>query len=87
MVDALAFAFEKTSAKQYFKDALTCFEWFNGKNSLGQKLVDENNGACLDGLTPVEANRNHGAESTLAYLLAAMKIIEMQKTTIVEASR
>jgi hypothetical protein len=42
--------------------------WFHGQNSLKQPLADRQRGACFDGLQSTGANRNQGAESTLAYL-------------------
>ena len=45
-------------------------EWFLGRNSLGISLVDPASGFCHDGLQPEGANRNGGAESVVAWLLA-----------------
>ncbi|MDX1946033.1 MAG: hypothetical protein SFU86_11600, partial [Pirellulaceae bacterium] len=42
--------------------------WFHGQNSLDQPLAEVPFGACFDGLQPTGANKNQGAESTLAYL-------------------
>lgn len=42
--------------------------WFLGKNDSGVALYDEASGAGFDGLEPDGANRNRGAESTLAAL-------------------
>lgn len=42
--------------------------WFLGQNSLHLPLADVKVGACFDGLHPLGANKNQGAESTLAYL-------------------
>lgn len=42
--------------------------WFMGQNSLHLPLADVKVGACFDGLHPLGANKNQGAESTLAYL-------------------
>jgi hypothetical protein len=53
-------------------------DWFQGKNSVGQSLVDVNSGACCDGLQPGGVNRNQGAESTLAYLWTQVHDAEIQ---------
>jgi hypothetical protein len=53
-------------------------DWFHGKNSLGQPLVDVGAGACCDGLQPGGVNRNQGAESTLAYLWTELHYRELQ---------
>jgi hypothetical protein len=42
--------------------------WFLGKNSLEQPMVNVAQGACFDGLQACGINKNQGAESTLAYL-------------------
>ena len=51
--------------------------WFYGENSLSQPLVDVGCGACCDGLQPSGVNRNQGAESTLAYLWAELRNLDV----------
>lgn len=53
-------------------------DWFHGRNSLGQSLVEVGAGACCDGLQPGSVNRNQGAESTLAYLWTELHYHELQ---------
>jgi hypothetical protein len=48
------------------------YAWFHGENSLRKSLVDQETGACCDGLQPQGVNQNQGAESTLAYLWTEM---------------
>ncbi|MEM8739036.1 MAG: hypothetical protein AAGG38_11250 [Planctomycetota bacterium] len=55
-------------------DARLCFEWFLGRNDLNQPLLDPETGGGRDGLEPRGVNQNQGAESTLAYLLAALEL-------------
>lgn len=50
--------------------AMKAREWFDGANDLGKRLYDRATGACYDGLHPDRVNRNQGAESCLAALLA-----------------
>lgn len=50
--------------------------WFLGRNELRTPLVDLRTGACHDGLQFDRINRNRGAESTLAWLLAATEWIQ-----------
>lgn len=53
--------------------AHVAYTWFLGNNLDGLPLVDERTGSCYDGIhAPGELNQNMGAESTLAYLQAAM---------------
>ncbi len=46
------------------------FEWFFGNNDLNLPLYDDETHGCNDGLEEFAINRNQGAESVLAYLLA-----------------
>jgi glycosyltransferase involved in cell wall biosynthesis len=50
------------------------FDWFLGRNDLGLWLYDAATGGCRDGCHPDRVNRNEGAESTLAFLLALLEI-------------
>ncbi len=54
------------------------FDWFLGRNDLGQPLYDTGTGGCHDGLQENRVNENQGAESTLAFLLslAEMELLE-----------
>ncbi|MCX6798850.1 MAG: glycosyltransferase [Candidatus Diapherotrites archaeon] len=80
MVEAAVAAFKANGKERYKKTALTAFEWFFGRNSLGAKLYDETNGGCFDGLTETEVNLNQGAESTIAYLSARLSVEELART-------
>ncbi len=55
-------------------EAWRCFRWFTGDNDLGVPLFVEDSGGCMDGLQANGANRNQGAESTLAYLLSVLEL-------------
>ena len=50
--------------------AVTCFNWFHGKNTLNVEMYCPETGGCFDGLTRNGPNANQGAESTLAYWMA-----------------
>ncbi len=63
-------AFEATKDSQWMKEARLAFEWFLGRNDNQISLVDQNTGACRDGLQLDRVNSNMGAESTLSYLLS-----------------
>jgi hypothetical protein len=79
MADAAQAAFGLTGDEQYNASFCRAHDWFHGKNSLRQPLVDINRGACCDGLQPSGVNRNQGAESTLAYLATQLHTIEAQQ--------
>ena len=61
-------------------EAWRCFGWFTGANDLGVPLYAEDTGGCMDGLQPGGANRNQGAESTLAYLLSVLELHQYAAT-------
>lgn len=68
MADAALAAFGVQSDEKYLATFRRARDWFHGRNSLGQPLVDIRSGGCCDGLQRSGVNRNQGAESMLAYL-------------------
>ena len=73
-VSACLAAYRATEDPAWLGHARTAFEWFLGRNDLGQPLYDPATGGCRDGLHPDRTNQNQGAESTLAFLLALAKM-------------
>jgi hypothetical protein len=69
-VSACLEAYHATQGPAWLAEARSAFEWFLGRNDLGQDLYDPATGGCCDGLQEDRINRNQGAESTLAFLLA-----------------
>jgi glycosyltransferase involved in cell wall biosynthesis len=71
-------AYRATQDPRWMNEARSSFEWFLGRNDLGQELYDPATGGCCDGLQEDRVNRNQGAESTLAFLLslAEMNLLE-----------
>jgi hypothetical protein len=78
MADAALAAFELLHDEKYLATFCRAHDWFHGQNSLGVNLTDAETGACFDGLHPLGANLNQGAESTLAHLWAEVHNLEMQ---------
>ncbi len=74
LVEALVTAAEVTGAARYAAEAEVAFGWFGGRNRLGVPLVDPLTGGCRDGLGEYAVNDNQGAESTLAFLQAALSV-------------
>jgi hypothetical protein len=74
MIDACLAARAVTADAGYLRDAEIAFDWFFGGNTAGTTLVA--NGGCCDGIDASGPNPNMGAESTLAYLQAAMAIVK-----------
>lgn len=77
-VSACLEAFRVTQDLTWVHEAHSAFEWFLGRNDLGQELYDSATGGCCDGLQEDRINWNQGAESTLAFLLslAEMNLLE-----------
>ncbi len=85
-VDALAMvllfyeAYLNTEDKTYLDKMYKCFLWFLGDNDLKLTMYDYETKGCFDGLHANGANRNEGAESTLAYLISYLTIINALET-------
>ena len=81
-VDAMAMvlmfhqAFHLTSDKNYLNKLYTSFLWFLGENDLRMSLYDYETKGCCDGFGKQGVNRNQGAESSLAYLISHLTVLE-----------
>ncbi|MEO6286555.1 MAG: glycosyltransferase family 4 protein [Dyadobacter sp.] len=81
-LDALAMvlmfhqAFRLTKDQAYITQLYICFMWFLGENDLRISLYDFETKGCCDGLESYGVNRNQGAESTLAYLISHLSVLE-----------
>ena len=79
MVEAAVDAFYATNDKSYQKIANNIFEWFLGRNSRKLQMYSPETGGCFDGLASENVNMNQGAESSISYLLARLKLEEMKR--------
>lgn len=75
MVSACLEAYSVTGETSWRTAAMTCFEWFLGRNDLGQPLYDATTGGCRDALLQDHLNQNQGAESSLAFNLSLVEIL------------
>ncbi|MCX6325999.1 MAG: glycosyltransferase, partial [Bacteroidia bacterium] len=81
-VDALAMvlmyhqAFHLTKNKEYLSKLFACFMWFLGDNDLRMNLFDFETKGCCDGFESYGVNRNQGAESSLAYLISHLTVLQ-----------
>jgi hypothetical protein len=81
-VDAMAMvlmfhqAFHHTKDKEYIRKLYTCFLWFIGENDLQLNLYDFETHGCNDGFDKDGVNQNQGAESTLAYLISYLAVLQ-----------
>ncbi|MCL6504977.1 MAG: glycosyltransferase family 4 protein [Pirellulales bacterium] len=74
MVSACLAARAVTQQARWGDFAQLAFDWFLGRNDLGQVLYDPKTGGCRDGLHPDRCNENQGAESTLAFWHALLEM-------------
>jgi len=81
-IDALAMvlmyhqAFHLTKNKEYLNKLFTAFMWFLGENDLRMSLYDFETKGCCDGFEDYGVNRNQGAESSLAYLISYLTVLQ-----------
>lgn len=79
LVDAAADAFYATKEQRYLEVAFVAFEWFLGRNTRNQVMYNSETGGCFDGLCADSVNHNQGAESSVSYFMARLKLDELQK--------
>ena len=81
-IDAMAMvlmyhqAFHVTKDKEYLNRLYTSFLWFLGENDLRMSLYDFETKGCCDGFESYGVNRNQGAESSLAYLISHLTVLQ-----------
>lgn len=78
MVSACLEAFSITGDAEWRNAARNCFEWFLGRNDLGQPLYDCTTGGCRDALLQDHLNQNQGAESSLAFSLSLVELLRCE---------
>ncbi len=69
-------AYHLTKDKDYLIKLYTCFMWFLGENDLRMSLYDFETRGCCDGFESYGVNRNQGAESSLAYLISHLTLLQ-----------
>jgi hypothetical protein len=69
-------AYQVTGDKQYLDKLYFSYMWFLGENDLRISLYDFETKGCCDGLERDGVNRNQGAESTLAYLISQLTVLQ-----------
>lgn len=81
-IDAMAMvlmyhqAYHLTRDKAYLNKLYTSFLWFLGENDLRMSLYDFETKGCCDGFEAYGVNRNQGAESSLAYLISHLTVLQ-----------
>jgi len=79
-VSACLEAYRATQDPSWMAEARSAFEWFLGRNDLGQEVYDPATGGCCDGLQEDRVNRNQGAESTLAFHLSLAEMNSLESS-------
>jgi len=79
MVEACVDAYRITRDLKWFDHAKAFVGWFTGSNELGICLVDSETAGCADGLHIAGPSLNQGAESTLAWLIAALAVASVEE--------
>ncbi|MEP6560202.1 MAG: glycosyltransferase family 4 protein [Nakamurella sp.] len=74
LVEALTDALAATEQRAHGARAVRAFEWFLGRNRIGEPVYDFATGGCHDGLSAESLNDNEGAESTLAFFQALLAL-------------
>lgn len=69
-------AYKVTKDKTYLNKLYASFMWFLGENDMRMSLYDFETKGCCDGLESYGVNRNQGAESTLAYLISHLTVLQ-----------
>ena len=69
-------AYHLTKDKSYLEQLFTSFMWFLGDNDLRMCLYDFETKGCCDGLESDGVNRNQGAESSLAYIISYLTVLQ-----------
>lgn len=87
MIDACVTAAKILRDSAYLAYAQKAFNWFLGENLIGKPLYDPKTGGCCDGLHSQGVNGNQGAESTLAWLSSALRMMLHKKIENPEIKR
>jgi len=78
LIGACKEAYRACGGREWLFEMRRCFEWYLGRNDIGQSVVDFSSRGCCDGLKQEGVNRNQGAESVLSWLLSLLIMHEMQ---------
>jgi hypothetical protein len=63
-------AYENLGSPSYLDKANLCLDWFHGRNSSKQSMIDPQTGGCYDGIHASGLNLNQGSENIISYCIA-----------------
>jgi len=69
-------AYNLTKEKKYLKKLFISYMWFLGENDLRMSMFDFETKGCCDGIERSGINRNQGAESTIAYFISHLTVLQ-----------
>lgn len=69
-------AYKATKDSKWLEEMKRCFNWFLGANDLNTPLYDFSTHGCCDGLQANGVSQNQGAEATISYLGALLRMNE-----------
>lgn len=72
-------AYQATNKASFEQAAYEWFAWYHGNNIKGLSLLDPETGGCFDALNEKGLNQNEGAESIIAYLMAALALVDLER--------
>ncbi|MFQ5592341.1 MAG: glycosyl transferase family 1, partial [Phycisphaerae bacterium] len=78
LIGACKAAYRASGDRLWLTEMRRCFEWFMGRNDIGQPMIDFKSRGCYDGLKPDGVSQNQGAESLLSWLFSSLIMHEMQ---------
>ena len=79
MIEACATAYRVTTQSVWLDRARQLLGWFIGNNDTQSSLYDYSTGGCRDGLHADGPNLNQGAESTLAWLISLLTVMNLNR--------
>jgi len=80
LVESCASAYRITGEEYWFDQARSVLAWFTGNNESHSTIYDYQTGGCRDGLHRDGPNLNQGAESTLAWLVSLMTVMDLNRS-------
>ncbi len=84
---ALSQFYEAFNDATYLQKMELAFSWFLGNNHLEKIIYNPCTGGCYDGLEKDYVNLNQGAESTVSYLMARLKMEKYFRPKVADAYR
>ena len=76
IVEACIAAYSATKDKKYLDWAHKAWQWYSGRNIIGETLINSRTGGIRDGFSPQGCSLNEGAEAVLSFVIARIALEE-----------